>query len=56
MLQEYSENEQANADPADPPVRSINAYLQTPLDRIQKYKALLKVTAWIKQLLYALIL
>lgn len=42
FFKEYSENEQANADPADPPVRSINAYLQTPLDRIQKYKALLK--------------
>uniref|UniRef100_A0A672FB55 Obscurin, cytoskeletal calmodulin and titin-interacting RhoGEF a n=1 Tax=Salarias fasciatus TaxID=181472 RepID=A0A672FB55_SALFA len=40
--QEYSEKQQADADPADPPVRSINAYLQQPLDRIQKYKATLK--------------
>uniref|UniRef100_A0A8C7S6G2 OBSCN n=1 Tax=Oncorhynchus mykiss TaxID=8022 RepID=A0A8C7S6G2_ONCMY len=34
--------EQASADPAEGPVLSINAYLQKPLDRIQKYKALLK--------------
>uniref|UniRef100_A0A8C4IVH4 Obscurin n=1 Tax=Dicentrarchus labrax TaxID=13489 RepID=A0A8C4IVH4_DICLA len=33
---------QATADPGDPPVRSINACLQQPLDRIQKYKAILK--------------
>lgn len=43
--QEYSEKEQANADPSDPPLRSIKTYLQQPLDRIQKYKAVLKVTA-----------
>lgn len=43
-MQEYTEKVQASADPADPPVRSINAYLQQPLDRIQKYKAFLKVT------------
>uniref|UniRef100_A0A3Q1G1G8 Obscurin, cytoskeletal calmodulin and titin-interacting RhoGEF a n=1 Tax=Acanthochromis polyacanthus TaxID=80966 RepID=A0A3Q1G1G8_9TELE len=42
LLQEYSEKEQASADPAGPPVRSINAYLQQPLDRVQKYKAALK--------------
>ncbi|KAM9719649.1 obscurin isoform 24-T25 [Menidia menidia] len=41
-FKEYSENVQVNANPADPPVRSINAYLQQPLDRIQKYKAILK--------------
>uniref|UniRef100_A0A3Q3DN89 Obscurin, cytoskeletal calmodulin and titin-interacting RhoGEF a n=1 Tax=Hippocampus comes TaxID=109280 RepID=A0A3Q3DN89_HIPCM len=39
---EYTEKEQANADPADPPIRSINAYLLQPLDRIQKYKVFLK--------------
>uniref|UniRef100_A0A3Q3L0N2 Obscurin, cytoskeletal calmodulin and titin-interacting RhoGEF a n=1 Tax=Labrus bergylta TaxID=56723 RepID=A0A3Q3L0N2_9LABR len=38
----YTDKVQANADPADPPVRSINAGLQQPLDRIQKYKAILK--------------
>lgn len=41
--QEYTDTAQANSDPADPPVRSINAYLQQPLERIQKYKAFLKV-------------
>uniref|UniRef100_A0A3B4ZDS6 Obscurin, cytoskeletal calmodulin and titin-interacting RhoGEF a n=1 Tax=Stegastes partitus TaxID=144197 RepID=A0A3B4ZDS6_9TELE len=34
--------EQASADPAGPPVRSIKACLQQPLDRVQKYKAILK--------------
>ncbi|XP_038157469.1 obscurin isoform X6 [Cyprinodon tularosa] len=42
FFKEYTEKEQANADPAGPPVRSINAYLQQPLERIQKYKAFLK--------------
>uniref|UniRef100_A0A3B4UZ94 Obscurin, cytoskeletal calmodulin and titin-interacting RhoGEF a n=1 Tax=Seriola dumerili TaxID=41447 RepID=A0A3B4UZ94_SERDU len=42
IIVEYTEKAQASADPADPPVRSINAYLQQPLDRIQKYKAFLK--------------
>ncbi|KAM6918651.1 obscurin [Xenentodon cancila] len=42
FFKEYTEKEQANADPSDPPVRSINAHLQQPLERIQKYKALLK--------------
>ncbi|XP_053185436.1 obscurin [Scomber japonicus] len=42
FFKEYSEKEQATADPAGPPVRSINTYVQQPLDRIQKYKAFLK--------------
>ncbi|KAM9845170.1 obscurin [Aulostomus maculatus] len=42
FFKEYTEKEQASADPADPPVRSINSYLQQPLERIQKYKAFLK--------------
>uniref|UniRef100_UPI003AB0B308 obscurin n=1 Tax=Centroberyx gerrardi TaxID=166262 RepID=UPI003AB0B308 len=42
FFKEYTEKEQASADPAEPPVLSINAYLQRPLDRIQKYKAILK--------------
>ncbi|XP_061549134.1 obscurin isoform X5 [Phycodurus eques] len=42
FFKEYTEKEQAKADPADPPVCSINAYLLQPLDRIQKYKAFLK--------------
>ncbi|KAM4728162.1 obscurin [Anableps anableps] len=42
FFKEYSEKEQATANPADPPVRSINAYLQQPLERIQKYKVFLK--------------
>lgn len=44
ILQEYTDKEQANTKATDPPVRSINAYLQQPLERIQKYKATLKVT------------
>ncbi|XP_070829419.1 obscurin [Chaetodon trifascialis] len=42
FFREYTEKAQASADPAGPPVRSINACLQQPLDRIQKYKATLK--------------
>ncbi|XP_028282669.1 obscurin isoform X14 [Parambassis ranga] len=42
FFKEYTDKEQASADPAGPPVRSINAYLQQPLERIQKYKAFLK--------------
>ncbi|XP_035026917.2 obscurin isoform X43 [Hippoglossus stenolepis] len=42
FFKEYTEKEQAGADPAGPTVRSINAYLQQPLERIQKYKAFLK--------------
>ncbi|XP_059200801.1 obscurin [Centropristis striata] len=42
FFKEYTEKVQASADPADPPVRSINASLQLPQDRVQKYKAILK--------------
>ncbi|KAL0966229.1 hypothetical protein UPYG_G00292620 [Umbra pygmaea] len=42
FFKEYTDKEQASVDPAQGPVLSINAYLQKPLDRIQKYKALLK--------------
>ncbi|KAK5860093.1 hypothetical protein PBY51_021594 [Eleginops maclovinus] len=42
FFKEYTDKVQASANPADPPVRSINASLQHPLDRIQKYKAVLK--------------
>ncbi|XP_054452325.1 obscurin [Anoplopoma fimbria] len=42
FFKEYTNKVQASADPADPPVRSINASLQQPLERIQKYKATLK--------------
>ncbi|XP_069366647.1 obscurin isoform X47 [Paralichthys olivaceus] len=42
FFKEYTEKVQAGADPSDPPVRSINTYLQQPLERIQKYKAFLK--------------
>ncbi|KAM4605629.1 obscurin [Polymixia lowei] len=42
FFKEYTEKQQASADPAEPPVLSINGYLQRPLDRIQKYKAVLK--------------
>lgn len=43
-FQECTEKAQASADPSDPAVRSVNAYLQQPLERIQKYKSILKVT------------
>lgn len=43
FCKEYTEKEQAAADPTEPPVRSIETHLQQPLERIQKYKALLKV-------------
>uniref|UniRef100_A0A8C6WTE3 Obscurin n=1 Tax=Neogobius melanostomus TaxID=47308 RepID=A0A8C6WTE3_9GOBI len=39
---EFTESEKASADPHSPPVLSINASLQQPMERIQKYKALLK--------------
>ncbi|XP_056911820.1 obscurin isoform X4 [Takifugu flavidus] len=42
FFKEYTDQIQASKDPADPDVRSINAYLQQPLERIQKYKAVLK--------------
>ncbi|KAM6948963.1 obscurin [Aplochiton taeniatus] len=42
FFKEYTDKEQASADPADPPILSVNASLQKPLDRIQKYKTLLK--------------
>ncbi|XP_068196494.1 obscurin [Antennarius striatus] len=42
FYKEYTNNLQATADPTDPPVRSINSCLQLPLDRIQKYKDVLK--------------
>ncbi|XP_054597172.2 obscurin isoform X9 [Nothobranchius furzeri] len=42
FFKEYTDKEQASANASDPPVRSIHTYLQQPLERIQKYKALLK--------------
>ncbi|XP_067462237.1 obscurin isoform X40 [Thunnus thynnus] len=42
FFKEYTDKEQASADPAGPPVRSINTYIQQPLERIQKYKVFLK--------------
>eukprot|EP00063_Salmo_salar_P071855 XP_014046690.1 PREDICTED: obscurin-like isoform X7 [Salmo salar] len=42
FFKKYTDKQQASADPAEGPVLSINAYLQKPLDRIQKYKASLK--------------
>ncbi|KAL1248368.1 hypothetical protein QQF64_021686, partial [Cirrhinus molitorella] len=38
----YTVTELANVDPSEGPVLSINAYLQRPSERIQKYRALLK--------------
>ncbi|XP_023820736.1 obscurin isoform X4 [Oryzias latipes] len=42
FFKDYTDKEQASADPAGPPVRSINSYLKQPLERIQKYKGILK--------------
>ncbi|CAL8345067.1 unnamed protein product [Merluccius merluccius] len=39
FFKEYTEKEQASAEH---PVLSINAYMQRPMERIQKYKAILK--------------
>ncbi|XP_073797138.1 obscurin isoform X24 [Danio rerio] len=41
-FKDYSVSELANVDPSEGPVLSINAYLQRPPERIQKYRALLK--------------
>ncbi|XP_053094396.1 obscurin isoform X2 [Pangasianodon hypophthalmus] len=41
-FKKYTDIELANVDPAEGPVLSVNSYLQRPLDRIQKYKDLLK--------------
>uniref|UniRef100_A0A671S8K0 OBSCN n=1 Tax=Sinocyclocheilus anshuiensis TaxID=1608454 RepID=A0A671S8K0_9TELE len=41
-IMDYTVSELANVDPSEGPVLSINAYLQRPPERIQKYRALLK--------------
>ncbi|XP_058254100.1 obscurin isoform X5 [Hemibagrus wyckioides] len=41
-FKKYTDSELANVDPAEGPVLSVNSYLQRPLDRILKYKDLLK--------------
>ncbi|KAI7792382.1 putative obscurin-like [Triplophysa rosa] len=41
-FKDYTASELANVDPSEGPVLSIDAYLQRPLERIQKYRALLK--------------
>ncbi|XP_051970786.1 obscurin-like [Xyrauchen texanus] len=41
-FKDYTESELANVDPSEGLVLSINTYLQRPLERIQKYRALLK--------------
>uniref|UniRef100_A0A8C2ETM0 OBSCN n=1 Tax=Cyprinus carpio TaxID=7962 RepID=A0A8C2ETM0_CYPCA len=40
--EDYTVSELANVDSSEGPVLSINAYLQRPPERIQKYRALLK--------------
>ncbi|TRY90214.1 hypothetical protein DNTS_005822 [Danionella cerebrum] len=42
FFKDYSTTELANVDLTEGPVLSINAYLQRPPERIQKYRALLK--------------
>lgn len=42
-FQKYSDSELANIDPTEGPILSVNAYIQRPVERIQKYKTLLKV-------------
>ncbi|XP_076826396.1 obscurin [Brachyhypopomus gauderio] len=41
-FKDYASSELANVDPSEGPVLSISSYLQRPLDRIQRYKDLLK--------------
>ncbi|XP_073720222.1 obscurin isoform X29 [Misgurnus anguillicaudatus] len=41
-FKDYTVTELANVDPSEGPVLSINAYVERPLERIQKYRALLK--------------
>ncbi|XP_063074266.1 obscurin isoform X13 [Engraulis encrasicolus] len=41
-FKKYTDSELAHNDPAKGPVLSVNAYIQRPVERIQKYKALLK--------------
>ncbi|XP_048102100.1 obscurin isoform X11 [Alosa alosa] len=41
-FKKYSDSELANIDPSEGPILSINAYIQRPVERIQKYKTLLK--------------
>ncbi|KAF5903930.1 obscurin isoform X3, partial [Clarias magur] len=38
----YTDSDLANVDPAEGPVLNVGVYLQRPLERIQKYKELLK--------------
>uniref|UniRef100_A0A3B3RQ54 Obscurin, cytoskeletal calmodulin and titin-interacting RhoGEF a n=1 Tax=Paramormyrops kingsleyae TaxID=1676925 RepID=A0A3B3RQ54_9TELE len=40
--QEYTETQLSGTKPSEGPVLSVNAYLQRPLERIQKYKSVLK--------------
>ena len=42
-FQKYSDSELAHIDPSEGPILSINGYIQRPVERIQKYKTLLKV-------------
>lgn len=42
-FQKYSDSELANIDPSEGPTLSVNAYIQRPVERIKKYKILLKV-------------
>ncbi|XP_061109724.1 obscurin isoform X43 [Conger conger] len=41
-FKEYNEKDLADVDPSEGPVLSVNGYLQRPLERIQRYKALFK--------------
>ncbi|XP_062373266.1 obscurin isoform X2 [Sardina pilchardus] len=41
-FKKYSDSELANLDPSEGPVLSVNAYIQRPVERVQKYKTFLK--------------
>nr|XP_023671298.1 obscurin [Paramormyrops kingsleyae] len=41
-FKEYTETQLSGTKPSEGPVLSVNAYLQRPLERIQKYKSVLK--------------
>lgn len=44
FLQKYAEETLAAKDPTQPPPPPLQHYLEQPVERVQKYQALLKVT------------
>jgi hypothetical protein len=44
FLQKYAEETLSAKDPTQPPPPPLQHYLEQPVERVQKYQALLKVT------------